>query len=62
MKSKKSRMGRPPLPEAERKSMYIVLRVTPAFNRALLKAAKREHKSLTEYLNKVLEASLKGGE
>jgi predicted HicB family RNase H-like nuclease len=60
MEKKRSRMGRPPLPKAQCKSIRIAFRVTPGLNRALVRAAKREGKPLGRYISEALQAMLEG--
>jgi predicted HicB family RNase H-like nuclease len=58
---KRKRMGRPPLPKAERKSVRLSFRVTAAMYKAVAEAAKQEGKSVGRFVNETLETRLKGG-
>ena len=62
MKTKKKRMGRPPLPESERRSVKVFFRATPAFHKALLRAAKQEGKPLATWITETLVGIIKKGE
>jgi len=55
-------MGRPPLPKDQLKSVKVFFRATPAFHKALLKAAKRQGKPLATYISDTLAKIVKGGE
>lgn len=49
--------GRPELPEAERRSVYIMLRLTPAEKEAVKRAAKTASRTPTDFARfVVLEA------
>jgi len=58
---KKKRMGRPPLPKSQLKSMRMSFRVTPALRKALLDAAKREGVPVGRYITDTLKTRLTGG-
>ncbi|MBP8911878.1 MAG: toxin-antitoxin system HicB family antitoxin [Phycisphaerae bacterium] len=49
-KKKTSRMGRPPKPKGMAKDVQIVVRLTPAFHKALLAAAAAEGNSVAGYV------------
>lgn len=51
---KKTRMGRPPLAKGQVKDMLVVVRLTPAFHKALCRAAKEAGKCLTHYVRDTL--------
>ncbi len=57
-KAKKSKMGRPALPKGQVKDVQIVIRLTPAFHKALCAAAKRADKSMTHYVRDLLAEKL----
>jgi predicted HicB family RNase H-like nuclease len=52
------RMGRPPLPKGQVKDTLIVVRLTPAFHKALNAAAQKAGKKLTRYVRDVLADKL----
>lgn len=54
-------MGRPPIPKAKRKTEKIFFRATPAFQKALMDAARREGKDLTSFIRDTLDEKLTGG-
>lgn len=58
---RKVRMGRPPIPAAQRKSVKLSLRVTAALHKAIGQAAKAQRKSIGSYVSDTLEAAVKGG-
>jgi predicted HicB family RNase H-like nuclease len=58
MKPKKAKMGRPPLPKGQVKGVKLVIRLTPAFHRAMCAAAKRSGTSLTGYVRGAVEEKL----
>ena len=57
-KKKPTRMGRPRFPKGTAKDMLVVIRVTPAFHKALRKAAKNAGKCLTHYVRDTLAEKL----
>jgi predicted HicB family RNase H-like nuclease len=57
-KAKKSRMGRPPLAKGQVKDVMIVVRLTPAFHKALCAAAKNAGKCVTHYVRDTLTEKL----
>ncbi len=59
---RKARMGRPPIPKAQRRSVKLSLRITAALRTALGKAAKTQGKTIGSYVNDILENAVKGGE
>jgi len=59
---RKVRMGRPPIPAAQRKSVKLSLRVTTSLHKAVSRAAKAQGQSIGRYINDALEAAVKGGE
>lgn len=59
-KMKPCRMGRPPLPKGQRKSVQLVFRVDPALHKRILKAAKREGKPLAAWVRATLTESVRG--
>ncbi len=59
---RKKKMGRPPIPKAQRKSVRLSFRVTTALQKAVSKAAKREGKAVGSFINDILEDAVKGGE
>jgi predicted HicB family RNase H-like nuclease len=60
MKTKK--MGRPPLPKEQVRSVRITFRVTAALRKALEKRAKQERESLGKYIAGVLQSTIERGE
>lgn len=46
--------GRPELPEAERRSVYIMLRLTPAEKKAVKRAAKMASRTPTDFARVVV--------
>ena len=57
-KAKKSKMGRPPLPRGRVKSTPVLIRVTPAFRRALGKAAKARGMTMAAFIRLTLEKAI----
>jgi hypothetical protein len=57
---KKSRMGRPPKPKAERKSKLIQLRISRAEHKRLEELAKAEGLSVSEFLRRKAKDPAKG--
>lgn len=55
---KTSRMGRPPLPKTRLKSTLVVVRVTPAFDKALRAAAKKAKKPLAAFIRDTLAGKM----
>jgi predicted HicB family RNase H-like nuclease len=53
-KKKTSRMGRPPKPKGTVKDVQIVIRLTPAFNKALFAAAAAAGKSVAGYVRDIV--------
>lgn len=51
-------MGRPRLPEGQAKDVKIIIRLTPAFYKALCAAAKRSGSNLTGYVRGAIEDRL----
>jgi len=49
------------MPKAQRKSVKVFFRATPAFHKALLDAAQRQGKPLATYINDTLAELLTGG-
>jgi len=62
MKLKKSKMGRPPIPKAQRRSVKLSLRITAALHKAVGKAADAQGKTIGSYVNDVLTAAIRGDE
>ncbi len=58
-KRKSSRMGRPPFPRGKAKSTQLVFRVEPALHKEILKAAKRERKTLAGWVRDTLAELLR---
>ena len=58
---RKKRMGRPPLPKAERRSVKISFRVTVTLHKAVVEAAEREGKSVGTYIADILANVVEGG-
>jgi predicted HicB family RNase H-like nuclease len=58
---RKKRMGRPPLPKAQRRSVKVSFRATAALHSAVVEAAKREGKSVGKYITDALAQAVKGG-
>ncbi len=54
-KTKQTRMGRPPLPTAEKRSYRATVRLTPDMYRWLIRGAKKERLTLSAYILKLLE-------
>lgn len=50
----KSRMGRPPLPKAERRRSRVTTNLTADEKRLLERLAEAEHLTLSDYLREVL--------
>ena len=61
-KQKKSRMGRPPFPKGEAKSVQLVFRVRPVLYRKLRAAARRQGKPLAAWIRETLDRCVGGGE
>ena len=53
-KKKTCRMGRPPKPKGTVKDVQIVIRLTPAFNKALLAAAAAAGRSVAGYVRDIV--------
>lgn len=53
----KKKMGRPPVPKAERKGETLTLRLTAAERRAAEAAAKREGVPVSEWARRVIVAA-----
>jgi predicted HicB family RNase H-like nuclease len=58
---RKKRMGRPPLPKAERRSVKVSFRVTATLHKAVVEAAKREGKSVGKFITDGLVTLVEGG-
>jgi len=58
---RKKRMGRPPLPKAERRSVKVSFRATAALHKAVVEAAEREGKSVGKYITDALVNLVEGG-
>jgi predicted HicB family RNase H-like nuclease len=58
---RKRRMGRPPIPKAQRKSVRLSFRVTASLHKAVVEAAKREGKSVGRFITDTLVNAVKGG-
>lgn len=48
--NKPTKMGRPPFPEAKRRTKCVLVRLTPAMHKTLSKAAKREGLPLATWM------------
>ena len=59
---RRKKMGRPPIPKNERKSVRLSFRMTAALHRAVSRAAKQQGKSVGGYINDIVENAVKGGE
>jgi predicted HicB family RNase H-like nuclease len=55
---RKTRMGRPPFPKGQVQDKLVVIRLTPAFHRALCAAAKKAGKCLTHFIRDALAEKL----
>jgi predicted HicB family RNase H-like nuclease len=58
---RKKRMGRPPIPKHQRKSVRLSFRVTAALHKTVVEAAKRKGKSVGTYIADALAKMAEGG-
>lgn len=58
MERRKSKMGRPPLPAGQVRSVKVFFRAEPAFYKRLVAAAKREGKAVATWIHDTLETLL----
>jgi predicted HicB family RNase H-like nuclease len=58
---RKKRMGRPPIPKHQRKSVRLSFRVTAALHKSLVETAEREGKSVGKYISDILANVVEGG-
>lgn len=58
MTETKPKMGRPPMPKAERKAETVTIRLTAIERKAAVQAAKREGVALAEWARSVILARL----
>jgi predicted HicB family RNase H-like nuclease len=59
MKRRKSKMGRPPLPAGQARSVKVFFRAEPALYEKLAAAAKGEGKAVGTWIHDTLEALLR---
>lgn len=60
MKRQKSKMGRPPLPAGQARSVRVFFRTEPALYEKLAATAKREGKPVATWIHDTLAQLLKG--
>lgn len=59
---KRKKMGRPPLPKSQRKSVRLSFRMTDALHSTVSRVAKSQGKSVSAYILDIVEDAVEGGE
>jgi uncharacterized protein (DUF1778 family) len=60
LKQKKPKAGRPPLPKGNAKAGFLRVRVTPDELRLIEEAAKKDGKTMSEFIRGTLLATVRG--